>query len=310
MIVRFIPVALLSTAVLLGLFSGQQSAQASYNSVFNQEAAYAKAENKDITTTTGRRLNSFKSVYLGQNKAGKVRNVSYTTYASKQGTKFSSYANHWVKVRTLKNGTVYVYTDKTTHGNYLVAYHALAKRQGVTLKLGSQKVRVGYSRHQIISIKAPKHTLKVSLTTGKTTWDRQVITSKRNRTFKGSVPHTGSVKTRLVKDAKRYLGVPYRYAGRNPFGGLDCATFVNQVYLDVTHKDICGMTWVQQQLGKHVAVKHANTGDLLFWQRRGEAYTYHVAMAIGHGQLIEEAGQNVHISKIKTRQPQFAIHMH
>lgn len=300
---------MLSAVVCGGLVVHSQVAEASYNSSFNKEAYYAKLENKDITHTADLLLDSHRSVYLGQNKSGNVRNISFMSYPKKQSTRFSGYANHWVNVRTLKNNKVYLYTDKTTHGNYLVQYYQLSKRQGKTVKLGTQKVRVGYSRYGNITLKYRGKQLKVNLKDGQTTWNKRQITRKKARQFKTSVPKSGSTKVRLVKDAKRYKGVPYRYAGRDPFGGLDCATFVNQVYLDVTGKDIGGMTGVQEKLGKHVRVSSAKTGDLLFWKISGQKYTYHVAMAIGHGKMIEEAGNSVHISTIKTRNPQYVIHM-
>lgn len=286
-----------------------QLAKANYNSAFNKEAYYAKLENKDIAKTSDLLLDTHKSLFLGQTKAGKVRNISFLVYPKKQTERFSGYAHHWVNIRMLKTNKVYLYTDKTTHGNYLVQYYQLAKRQGKSVKMGAQKIHISYSQYGNITLTYKGKKLKVNLKSGQTTWESNKVMPQSQRQFKSRVPKVGTQKARLVKDAKRYLGVPYRYAGRDPFGGLDCATFVNQVYLDVTGKDIGGMTGVQERLGKHCRVSSAKVGDLLFWKIAGQKYTYHVAMVIGHGKLIEEAGDSVHISNIKARQPQFAIHM-
>lgn len=303
---------LLLGALSLGLGWGGFTvrAQASYNSMFNREAYFAKHEKLDATTSFDRRLSPYRSVYVTQNQHGVIRNVSLLAYNKRQGKRFNHYAQHWINVRTLKNGKVYAYNDQTVYGHYLVSYHELAKGKQATIKAGKTAVKVSYSRAGNVLFNVGKTQVVAHLKTGQVRLNGRLTAAAANRTFKKAVPTTGSRVQRLIKDAKRYVGVPYRYAGRDAFGGLDCATFVNQVYLDVEHRDIGGMTGVQEKLGKHVAVTKAKAGDLLFWKVAGQKYTYHVAMATGHGQLIEEAGKSVHLAKIKTRRPQFAIHMH
>lgn len=283
---------------------------ASYNSQFAKEANYAKHEKLDATRSFDRPVGWHQSIYATQTKHGVLRNVSLLFYAKKQRSHFNGYAQSWINVRTLKNGHVYAYNQKTIYGHYLVAYHELKAGQHATLTAGAHHVRVSYTKAHHLRFKTPHITVVAQLKNGEITFNHHPTTAKANRSFKGAVPKKGTRVQRLITDAKRYRGVPYRYAGRDAFGGLDCASFVDQVYLDVEHRDIGGMTGVQQKLGRHVAVAKAKPGDLLFWQISGQKYTYHVALAIGHGRLIEEAGQSVHVAKIATRRPQFAIHMH
>lgn len=302
---------LLSSAVALSCgLSLATTAHASYNSLFAREAYYAKHEKLDATRSFERPVGQHQSVYATQTKKGTLRNVSLLFYSTKQTTHFTHYAKSWVNVRTMTNGHVYAYTQRTVYGNYLVHYHELKPGQHVTLTAGKHRVTIGYAKTHQLNFKTPQLAVRAHLKTGQITFNGHPITSRVNRSFKGAVPIKGKRTTRLIKDAKRYRGVPYRYAGRDAFGGLDCASFVNQVYLDVEHRDIGGMTGVQQKLGKHIAVSKAKPGDLLFWQISGQKYTYHVAMAMGHGRLIEEAGQSVHTAKIANHRPQFAIHMH
>jgi len=299
--------------VLAGCFVGWQltqvGAQASYNSMFAREGYFSTHERLDVTKSYDRKISRYKSVYVTQTAKGRIRNASLMFYAKPQGQHFTHYASHWINVRTLRNGKLYAYNDQTVYGNYLVAYHEFGRGHGTTIYAGKRPVKLHYSKKGNLLFTYQKQTLTVHLNSGQVNLNGKTTSAKANRTFKRGVPTKGNRTSRLIADAKRYLGVPYRYAGRDAFGGLDCASFVDQVYLDVEHRDIGGMTGVQQKLGKHVAVRHAKKGDLLFWQIAGQKYTYHVAMAIGKGKLIEEAGKSVHVSKIANRHPQFAIHM-
>jgi cell wall-associated NlpC family hydrolase len=301
---------LLAGTLLGGSLFSQTPAQASYQTMFAREGQLALQERQDATQSFERRVSRYKSVFVTKTAQGRARNVSLMFYQQAQTQKFNHYAKHWLNVRQLTNGQVYVYNDRTVYGPYLVAYHQLRKGHGTRVMAGKRSVRVHYSKANNVSFYYQKHRLTVHLKTSRVTLNSKTITAKHNRSFKGNVPTHGKRTTRLVADAKRYLGVPYRYAGRDAFGGLDCASFVNQVYLDVEQRDIGGMTGVQEKLGKHRAVSAARTGDRLFWRHPGDQYTYHVAMVIGHGQLIEEAGKSVHVSRIKARKPQFSIRMH
>lgn len=306
-LIRYALIGLIATGG--GILLGQEPAQASYNTMFAREGYFSTHERVDATSSFDRKVSTYKSVYITQTKHGAVRNASLMFYSKPQTSKFNGYAKHWINVRQLKNGKVYAYNDKTVYGNYLVSYHQLSKGHGSNIKAGSRKVNVHFSKAGNVLFKYQKYLLTVHLKDGQVTLNGKATQTRNNRVFKRAIPKHGTRVNRLVADAKRYLGVPYRYAGRDAFGGLDCASFVDQVYLDVEHRDIGGMTGVQQKLGKHVAVSKAKKGDLLFWQIAGQKYTYHVAMAIGHGKLIEEAGKSVHVSKISNRHPQFAIHM-
>lgn len=286
-------------------------AHASYASKFAEEARLSKAEIFDSKNFKDFKLSKYKSAYVTQTSNKKVRNAGILFYSKVQNSKsFNHYAKHWVNIRSMKNGQIYMYTDKTIYGNYLVDYHVMSKNSSKNVKVGSTKVKVTYSKKNNVSFKYQGNTTYIHLNNGYVSLNRKKVNTKNARKFKAAISTTGSKSSQLVKDAKRYIGVPYRYVGRDPFGGLDCASFVNLVYMDVLHKDIGGMTGVQQRLGKHISPNKAKKGDLLFWVASGQSESYHVAMAIGHGKLIEEAGKSVHISSIKARQPQYAVAMH
>jgi cell wall-associated NlpC family hydrolase len=82
---------------------------------------------------------------------------------------------------------------------------------------------------------------------------------------------------KLVKEAKKWLGVPYLWGGITP-AGFDCSGFVRQVfaqfyiYLPRDTKD-------QIKAGREVARDSIKTGDLIFFKR-------HVGIALNRTQLI------------------------
>lgn len=89
-----------------------------------------------------------------------------------------------------------------------------------------------------------------------------------------------SIGPALVNDARRYLGVPYKWGGSNPKTGLDCSGLVQLCFKDVGITD-CPRTsatihlWSKLRKTSNVAV-----GDILWWNG-------HVAIASSDTHMIE-----------------------
>ncbi|MFZ1684757.1 MAG: C40 family peptidase, partial [Candidatus Zixiibacteriota bacterium] len=96
---------------------------------------------------------------------------------------------------------------------------------------------------------------------------------------------------RLVREAIRFLGVPYLWGGISP-AGFDCSGLVRTIcgryglYLPRDTKDQIGV-------GRHIERSEARTGDLLFFRR-------HVGFAIGSDKLIHASrgGSGVRINSL------------
>lgn len=90
----------------------------------------------------------------------------------------------------------------------------------------------------------------------------------------------------VVADARRYLGVPYRWGGTDPATGLDCSGLVQQVYGDLG----IGLPRVSQQqaqAGSPVAnLAAAQPGDLVFYEP-GPTGPGHVGIYLGGGMMID-----------------------
>jgi cell wall-associated NlpC family hydrolase len=100
---------------------------------------------------------------------------------------------------------------------------------------------------------------------------------------------------RLIMEAKRLIGTPYKWGGMTP-KGFDCSGFVYY-----THKKI-GKTLPRTaaqmyQKGKKVPKWNLRIGDLLFFSTYKKGAS-HVAIYIGNNQFIHAASKGVKIDKM------------
>ncbi|MBA3716845.1 MAG: C40 family peptidase [Actinobacteria bacterium] len=83
--------------------------------------------------------------------------------------------------------------------------------------------------------------------------------------------------------AKRYLGIPYVYAGATPKGGFDCSGLTQYVYaqlgISLTH-----YSGAQFHEGYRILKSQLRPGDLVFFY--GKKEPEHEGMYIGNGQFI------------------------
>ena len=102
------------------------------------------------------------------------------------------------------------------------------------------------------------------------------------------------VGVRAVTYAKRFLGVPYRWAGSGP-RGFDCSGLVRYVYqrfgVELPHS-----SYADFNLGRRVGRWALKPGDLVFFSGLG-----HVGLYVGRGRFIHapHTGTRVQISKLR-----------
>ena len=95
----------------------------------------------------------------------------------------------------------------------------------------------------------------------------------------------------VIADAKKYLGVPYVWGGAggarggNPFSGMDCSSFVSQVYKDFGI-NIPAYTVAMEPYGHEIDRSQVQTGDMGFYGSHGGSY--HISMALNNSTMIYE----------------------
>lgn len=101
----------------------------------------------------------------------------------------------------------------------------------------------------------------------------------------GTVPGTGGPPPsagKIGESAAKYIGLPYIWGGNDPAVGLDCSSFVQNVYRDLGY-ELPRVTWDQMKQGTAVpSMAEAKPGDLLFSFNGG-----HVALYLGNGKAID-----------------------
>ena len=99
-----------------------------------------------------------------------------------------------------------------------------------------------------------------------------------------------------IDEAEKFLGVPYVWGGAS-FHGVDCSGLVMLAY-DAAGIDFPHYSGAMYEDTARVPLWDIKPGDLLFYGYDGDQ---HVAMYVGHGEMIEapETGEVVHITPIR-----------
>ena len=99
---------------------------------------------------------------------------------------------------------------------------------------------------------------------------------------------------RVVRYAKRFIGVRYVYGGSSPRSGFDCSGFVRYVYahfgVSLPHS-----SYAQFGDGRRVSRRSLRPGDLVFFDGVG-----HVGLYVGNGRFIHapHTGTRVQITPL------------
>lgn len=140
---------------------------------------------------------------------------------------------------------------------------------------------------------------------GKYSIETEVDTSTSGDDSHGS---GGTGADKVVNDAKQYLGVPYVWGGAggarggNPRNGMDCSSFVSQVYKDMGI-NIPAYTVAMEPYGKQIDRSQVQTGDMGFYGSHGGSY--HICMALNNSTMIYEPapGQSCKTQSIDSYPP-------
>ena len=114
------------------------------------------------------------------------------------------------------------------------------------------------------------------------TLDYRPPSQQGNKSTERAPKNVNSKELRLRKDitqhAKKYVGVKYKYAGKNP-KGFDCSGFTGYVFekFDI---ELSPSSRVQATTGTKISLNKAKKGDLLFFGNNGKIN--HVALIVSN----------------------------
>jgi len=133
----------------------------------------------------------------------------------------------------------------------------------------------------IISCGSSKNVAKSKSSSSKTVVKSENL-RKLDSKFDGKI--SGSVKD-IIKDAEKYLGSPYKFAG-NTSSGFDCSGLTTKVFDDNGLK-LPRRSADQANTGKSIDVEEVKPGDLLFFATAGGSKVSHVGIV----HTIENSGE-------------------
>jgi cell wall-associated NlpC family hydrolase len=108
---------------------------------------------------------------------------------------------------------------------------------------------------------------------------------------------TDSVRSGLVDNAKKYIGVCYHYSQSNE-NGFDCSGYVRYIYGNFGYT-LPRSSLDQYRQSRHVKAVEARPGDLVFFVTSGKKIS-HVGIYLGNNQFIHSPskGKSVSISNL------------
>ncbi len=109
----------------------------------------------------------------------------------------------------------------------------------------------------------------------------------------------GDLRNELVKTAKRFIGIPYRWGGTTAESGFDCSG-LTMVSYRLNGLNLPRVSRNQFEVGKWVSKANLRPGDLVFFATKGGTRVTHVGMYVGEGNFIHSprTGQDVRIEKL------------
>lgn len=89
------------------------------------------------------------------------------------------------------------------------------------------------------------------------------------------------VREEIVEYSKKYLGLPYVYASRDPERGFDCSGFTHFVMKNFGIA-LSPSSSAQSVSGTKVALSEAQPGDLVFFRHSSKGRVFHVALVVSN----------------------------
>jgi cell wall-associated NlpC family hydrolase len=132
----------------------------------------------------------------------------------------------------------------------------------------------------------------------KQTWGRLTWAAKHKVLYGkyGASSGTTTFRAKVLREAAKLKGTPYRYGGTTP-RGFDCSGYTGYVYKKAGKK-LPRTSRAQYSATKHISRKTAKPGDLVFFKSGGGG-VYHVGIYAGSNLLWHSSKPGVPVRKAK-----------
>lgn len=120
------------------------------------------------------------------------------------------------------------------------------------------------------------------------------------------VPLANRQGRQIVAQARRQLGIPYRYGGANP-RGFDCSGLVHYTHRQVGFK-VPRNTQRQYHAARTVSLRALQPGDLLFF-KIDDSKPSHVGIYEGNGVFIHAPSSGKRVSRARLSNPYWRVRL-
>lgn len=110
------------------------------------------------------------------------------------------------------------------------------------------------------------------------------------------------LREQIVKTARTFLGIPYKWGGDSVDEGFDCSGLTMAVY-QLNGLNLPRHSRAQWEYGEKVSVSGLEKGDLVFFAIKGGKRINHVGIYLGDGKFIHapSEGKEIRISSLTNR---------
>ena len=105
---------------------------------------------------------------------------------------------------------------------------------------------------------------------------------------------TVALRESIIKTARQYIGVPYKWGGESPQTGFDCSGFTMVVY-QLNGLDLPRSSRLQWKAGRPIKRNQLSKGDLVFFATSGGRRVSHVGIFSGDGKFLHASGRGQEI---------------
>ena len=102
--------------------------------------------------------------------------------------------------------------------------------------------------------------------------------------------NSSAIRDNIVKTARHYIGVPYRWGGESPETGFDCSGFTMVVYR-LNGFNLPRSSKQQWKVGSPIKRSQLIRGDLVFFATSGGKRVSHVGIFLGGGKFLHAPGR-------------------
>jgi hypothetical protein len=129
-----------------------------------------------------------------------------------------------------------------------------------------------------------------------------IVSPREYSIEKGQKYGQSYVRSELVKTAKTFIGIPYRWGGSSFKKGFDCSGLTMAVY-KLNGLNLPRTSKQQYTTGVYITRKDLSKGDLVFFDTSGGGYVSHVGIYVGDGKFIHapRKGKTVRVSSLSNR---------